>query len=392
MHSTPQRPISTYPWGALDRLPRQGLRALRALRSQVGNPQPQRWARALGELLQGDVELIAQDQQIAGPPGLGVDLGAEINRRVIDISGDGPNNMGGLVTAARDRALAEGVEINGLQLTLSSDHELAAEISARLLGRRPPLSHPTAPVDETLLGVLAAVTIEAARRAGWQAALSPAPTQLQGREGLVLLATLLVDDRAYRVGAWLPLTGAAPESSPAPKLSTLGPLPIAMPVVAAVLQLERAELRGLQVGDALLPAEGWLSATPAAHTGRALLAAPSAELGVEVEFSDAQRFVLRGESVALSVEVDEPMSDDNLQQAVLEAPVVVRVEVGSVSLSAKEWAQLRAGDVVETGQRVAEPVVLRVAGRPVARGELVEIEGELGVRILEIEHEGGEEA
>lgn len=37
-------------------------------------------------------------------------------RRVIDISGDGPNNMGGPVTAARDRAVAQGITINGLPL------------------------------------------------------------------------------------------------------------------------------------------------------------------------------------------------------------------------------------------------------------------------------------
>lgn len=37
-------------------------------------------------------------------------------RRVIDISGDGPNNQGGPVTAARDRALAAGIVINGLPL------------------------------------------------------------------------------------------------------------------------------------------------------------------------------------------------------------------------------------------------------------------------------------
>ncbi|MDJ0637758.1 MAG: DUF1194 domain-containing protein [Paracoccaceae bacterium] len=37
-------------------------------------------------------------------------------RRVIDISGDGPNNQGGLVTNARDRALAQGFVINGLPL------------------------------------------------------------------------------------------------------------------------------------------------------------------------------------------------------------------------------------------------------------------------------------
>lgn len=37
-------------------------------------------------------------------------------RKVIDISGDGPNNQGGLVTAFRDRAVAAGITINGLPI------------------------------------------------------------------------------------------------------------------------------------------------------------------------------------------------------------------------------------------------------------------------------------
>jgi len=37
-------------------------------------------------------------------------------RRVIDISGDGPNNSGPLVTPARDEALAKGIVINGLPI------------------------------------------------------------------------------------------------------------------------------------------------------------------------------------------------------------------------------------------------------------------------------------
>lgn len=41
-------------------------------------------------------------------------------RRVIDVSGDGPNNMGGPVTDARARAAASGVEINGLPLMLKT--------------------------------------------------------------------------------------------------------------------------------------------------------------------------------------------------------------------------------------------------------------------------------
>jgi hypothetical protein len=42
--------------------------------------------------------------------------GYEGLRRVIDISGDGPNNAGGLVTIARDQVIAEGITINGLPI------------------------------------------------------------------------------------------------------------------------------------------------------------------------------------------------------------------------------------------------------------------------------------
>jgi flagellar motor switch/type III secretory pathway protein FliN len=70
--------------------------------------------------------------------------------------------------------------------------------------------------------------------------------------------------------------------------------------------------------------------------------------------------------------------------AVLEAPIVVRLELGSVSMSARNWAELRPGDVIETGQRIAEPVLLRAGDRVLARGELVNVDGELGVRVLEL--------
>ena len=42
--------------------------------------------------------------------------GYEGARRIIDISGDGPNNFGGLVSAARDTAVAAGVTVNGLPI------------------------------------------------------------------------------------------------------------------------------------------------------------------------------------------------------------------------------------------------------------------------------------
>ena len=40
-------------------------------------------------------------------------------RRVIDISGDGPNNAGGMVTVARDAIVAQGIIINGLPMLIN---------------------------------------------------------------------------------------------------------------------------------------------------------------------------------------------------------------------------------------------------------------------------------
>lgn len=44
--------------------------------------------------------------------------GVEPLRKVIDVSGDGPNNQGRLVTVARDEAVAKGITINGLPIML----------------------------------------------------------------------------------------------------------------------------------------------------------------------------------------------------------------------------------------------------------------------------------
>lgn len=44
--------------------------------------------------------------------------GVDALRKVIDVSGDGPNNQGRLVTLARDEALEKGIVINGLPIML----------------------------------------------------------------------------------------------------------------------------------------------------------------------------------------------------------------------------------------------------------------------------------
>ncbi len=60
------------------------------------------------------------------------------------------------------------------------------------------------------------------------------------------------------------------------------------------------------------------------------------------------------------------------------------MELGRLSLSLGRLAELKPGDVVELAREPGAPVDLTSGGRLVARGELVEIDDELGVRVTRV--------
>jgi len=65
-------------------------------------------------------------------------------------------------------------------------------------------------------------------------------------------------------------------------------------------------------------------------------------------------------------------------------PLQVAVELGRIPVSAEEVIGLKVGQVIDLNRVPGEPVEMSVNGKVVARGELVEIEGHLGVRILSL--------
>ena len=67
-----------------------------------------------------------------------------------------------------------------------------------------------------------------------------------------------------------------------------------------------------------------------------------------------------------------------------EAPVQVRVELGRIRMTVAELAELSPGTILELRKDPEQPVTLLSEDRVVARGEIVRIEGELGVRILSL--------
>ena len=67
-----------------------------------------------------------------------------------------------------------------------------------------------------------------------------------------------------------------------------------------------------------------------------------------------------------------------------ETPITLRVEVGRVRMTLRELAQLNSGSILELHKDTAAPVSLVVEDRVMGQGELVRVDGELGVRILRL--------
>ncbi|MBX7114596.1 MAG: type III secretion system cytoplasmic ring protein SctQ [Myxococcaceae bacterium] len=65
-------------------------------------------------------------------------------------------------------------------------------------------------------------------------------------------------------------------------------------------------------------------------------------------------------------------------------PLQISVELARVSVTAEDVVALKVGQVIDLNRGAKEPMDLSVNGKVVARGELVEIEGNLGVRILSL--------
>ena len=275
---------------------------------------------------------------------------------------------------------------NDTVCALSVEPEFAIHVLGLVL-RRSVGPSTSGELDAALSGAFSAWVLELARRCGAREAfhlLTPS-VALERASEVFVGVTVLLAGTAYPVVVACRLPELSPEAPV--ELSALGELPIALPLVIGQSLADRRDLADFVPGNAWFPGPGlWLDQK---GEGSVALAPGSGVVGVAGTLSGTGEIVLRGNRVPLLPDAGELMSDSgkaesSLTEAVLDSPVVVRVEMGAVSMTAREWAELGPGDVIETGRRIAEPVVLRVAGREVARGELVNLEGELGVRIREV--------
>ena len=67
-----------------------------------------------------------------------------------------------------------------------------------------------------------------------------------------------------------------------------------------------------------------------------------------------------------------------------DVPVELAVEVGRTKMTIREALALGPGSIVTLNRLAGEPVDLLVNGKPIARGEVVVIDEEFGLRITEV--------
>ena len=83
----------------------------------------------------------------------------------------------------------------------------------------------------------------------------------------------------------------------------------------------------------------------------------------------------------------EPMGGAEGEQdlsLVLDVPVELAVEIGRTTLTIRETLAIAPGTVITLDRMAGEPVDLLVNGRRIARGEVVAIDEEFGLRVTEV--------
>ncbi len=371
-----------FPWTFLDATRQADVATLRDVRRWVeGHVRVDAFAQALREIVGTDLNLIVRRARPWMP------------------SHDSPGSHAGIgvLLASADDAPTSP------RAFLEVEPALAAALVARTIRRPPPVVVDGArTLSPATAGALAGVLAAAARRACSSLALRvlsagdagtmDGDVARLGSDLVALTLTVLVADDAFH--ARLVVSPSAAFAVPevpwtSARLSALGAMPLSLPVVACATRATAADVAVLLPGDVWFPGTWGLDAPTgargAALLGPVVLAPPASEAGVRARLVEGGRLVLSGEMERLCEEEAMVESDGEsaLLNAVGDVPVLVRVEIGEASMTARQWASLGRGDVVTLGKRVGGQVLLRVGGVPVAFGELVSVDGEVGVRIAE---------
>ncbi len=235
-----------------------------------------------------------------------------------------------------------------------------------------PLARPPTPAEQAVWALALAAALEALGAAG-----EVEPTDLTGREvaptnGDVLIELEVLGNVRGVVVVVAP--AALVMARPRRGLATVPTGPgaawldevLELPVLVARCVLAADEVAALRPRDVLVPS--W-----AAGPGRGRLAVGRGGVDVEMTAGEAP---LRVASRYQRLAMDEQLVDD--------LAVDVTVVAGTVRASARRLLELSPGQVLPLGRRTGDRVELRAGGKVIGDGELIDVDGELAVRVVRL--------
>jgi len=122
----------------------------------------------------------------------------------------------------------------------------------------------------------------------------------------------------------------------------------------------------------------WLFDNETAH---AILNLPVTDEDPQQPFSQVEEGTIPQQTSTPTAHQHDDQSGLDL---LLDIPLEISVELGRVKMLVKDVIELGTGSIVEIEKAAGEPVDVMVNGRLVARGEVVVIEDNFGVRVTEI--------
>ena len=248
--------------------------------------------------------------------------------------------------------------------SLAVDRGFAARVAQRVAGGagHPGVSGSLAPAERAVLELAVLGALDAlAAETEIETALAPRLALRGGspQRPVCVELTVSVVGTQGRVFLLLPEAALRGLSRASEVSLALQDVPVRGSIRDGRVELDQDELEKLQPGDVLLldPPAG---VTAALHLPGGLAARGRiADGSLEVE------------------EVDLPATGRSAGTA----PVLVEVELATVAVPLRELARIAPGAVLPLGIDRSGRVTLRIGERAVARGELVEVEGAVGVRI-----------
>jgi type III secretion protein Q len=235
-------------------------------------------------------------------------------------------------------------------------------------------------------GVVVGLLGRAFSIAGWTVRLGSAPPLLGAGSITLAVGMELAAAGTSVVRVELPECAAvSSQAADEQRRVRAGRLPVVARIELAGTSLSASDIAALCVGDAVvfegmsplvLSAESW-DARLAVGDGVTQAAAP-------LRVSASGVGILQDGFVRARPDVREEGKMDATKATILaETPIEVIAEMGRIALRGDELMGLAPGAVLTIGARPRQ-VTLRVAGEAWAEGEIVDVEGELGVRVLRL--------